>query len=73
MMAEEPNWDAIAEMYPVVDAMQHAGEPLTRENYIRNAYPKATIVLPVPVAMVMSNRRSPFKIVSIARLMAICW
>jgi hypothetical protein len=26
-------------MHPVVDAMQRAGEPLTRENYIRNAYP----------------------------------
>jgi hypothetical protein len=38
-MAEEPNWDAIAEMHPVVDAMQRAGEKLTRENYIRNAYP----------------------------------
>lgn len=36
---DEPNWDAIARMHPVVDMMQHAGTPLTRENYIAAAYP----------------------------------
>lgn len=35
MADDDVNWDAIAEMHPVVDAMQHAGTPLTRENYIR--------------------------------------
>lgn len=37
-MADEPNWDKIAQMDPMVDAMQRAGTPLTRENYIREVY-----------------------------------
>ena len=35
---EQPNWNAIAEMDPVVEAMQHGGVPLTRENYIAAKY-----------------------------------
>lgn len=37
-MAEVPNWDAIAEMDPTVEAMLSAGTPLTRENYIEAKY-----------------------------------
>jgi hypothetical protein len=37
-MAEAPNWQAIREMSPVVDAMMKSGTPLTRENYIRANY-----------------------------------
>lgn len=32
------DWDKIAEIDPVVEMMQHAGVPLTRENYIETRW-----------------------------------
>lgn len=40
MARENPNWDAIAEMDPIVRIMRGANVPLTRENYIETKYGK---------------------------------
>jgi hypothetical protein len=38
MSDEAPNWDKLAEMDPILEMMQHAGVPLTREHYIEAKY-----------------------------------
>jgi hypothetical protein len=40
MSDEAPNWDKLAEMDPILDLMQGAGIPLTREHYISTKYGK---------------------------------